>query len=154
MRIRVELKTGIAGAVFTTLQSTLAELSHGQYWKGKTGMHLRARIYHMQIVNHMQKRNSSTPLLSSVMWKLQISSKFYSLFIGLNKIIFQNPSLAANKKRGGIWSFHWTPVIDFNELFILIFNIHLINNLLKIGLECWKMDRWYKVWGVKMGTVW
>ena len=45
MRMRVELNTGIAGAVFTTLQSALAEGSHGQYWKWETGMHLRANIY-------------------------------------------------------------------------------------------------------------
>ena len=45
MRMRVELNTGIAGAVFTTLQSALAEGSHGQYWKWETSMHLGANIY-------------------------------------------------------------------------------------------------------------
>ena len=79
MRIRVELNTGIAGAVFTTLQSTLAEGSQGQYWKGETGMQLRANIYlysvNIQIVS--KKKIASTSLLSGVLWKLQISSKFY-----------------------------------------------------------------------------
>ena len=78
MRMRVELNTGIAGAVFTTLQSALAEGSHGQYWKGETGMQLRANIYLYSVnIQIVSKNIASTSLLSGVLWKLQISSKFY-----------------------------------------------------------------------------
>ena len=99
MRIRVELNTGIAGAVFTTLQSTLAEGSHGQYWKGETGMQLRANIYLYSVnIQIVSKKNSQH--FSSQWCSVETTDFLKILPPSLNKIIARSPCAAANKKRG------------------------------------------------------